>query len=715
MLKKLKIYPRVLIVFFVVLSIVGILFVRGNEYCMVEGNYETVQYEEYIYNIKGYNNNNDYFKVSKNDLDPQLVFDFRKCGEAGINAFKLELSEEIDLSKIQVFFGRNELMFTEHDSKFLEERNSNVIEIVSVKPFKFLRLDINNEFQITNTSVADSLKATEVKNNVYYVIAILLSAFISIILSYIKKVDTFIVFIKNYIVNIIKNLWKNKLNSFAIVLLIIGELVISFFIERFFYVDSEYLNRQRIVIMFAIMFIATVTFAFRKNILSKLHIYFFVIAMIIGISHVIIAPPVVGISWDDEIHYGKTSYLSWMADGKISVADEDLIINYNKTITGKKEYNVYGRADRVNELCALNNRFGEKPVLVNTENYTVSLHYIAYTPTALAIGCARGLGLSYTHTFMVGKLMNIFCYSLIISLAIWIIKDKGKILITLIGLIPTSIFLASSYSYDWWVISFCILGYAYFLSKIQKKEAFTNIQFVGLMLIMLIALLPKAIYFPILLPMMLLKKDKYKNSKFCRTLVVISIIALIATFIFPILFATSTGDARGGSDVDAMKQIAFILGNPLEYTNILLTYLNSYLSLDTAKGYITMMGYYGTGTHYVVCLIIIALGALIDNGRRDYTDKNYMLIKGMTVFCSFASIVLVITALYVSFTSVGYHTISGCQARYIMPLLFPTIYCLSDLEVNIKRDTKSRFVSLVVCVMAYVFLSAIFTMCGKYY
>ena len=714
MLKKLKIYPRVLIIFFVVLSIVGILFVRGNEYCMVEGDYKSVQYEEYIYNIKGYNNQDDYFKVL-DDPDPQLIFDFRKCGEEGINAFKLELSEEIDLSKIQVFFGRNELMFTEHDSKFLEEQNSNVIEIVSVKPFKFLRLDINNEFEITNTSVADTLKATEVKNNVYYVIAILLSAFVSIIISYSKKVDTFVVFIKNYIINIIRSLKKNKFNAVAIMLLIIGELVISFFIEKFIFVDSEYLNRQRIVIIFAIMLVTTVSFVFRKNILSKLHIYFFMIAMIIGISHVIIAPPVVGISWDDEIHYGKTSYLSWMADGKISVADEDLIVNYNKTISERKEYNVYGRTDRVNELCSLDNRFGDKSAVVDTENYTVSLHYIAYTPTALAISCARGIGLSYTHTFMVGKLMNIFCYSLIISLAIWIIKDKGKILITLIGLIPTSIFLASSYSYDWWVISFCILGYSYFLSKIQKKEAFTNIQFLGLMLIMLVALLPKAIYFPILLPMMLLKKDKYKNSKLCRTFVIITIIALIATFIFPILFATSTGDARGGSDVDAMKQIAFVLGNPLEYTDILLTYLNKYLSLDTAKGYITMMGYYGTGNHYAVCMVIIVLGALIDNGRRNYTDKNYMLIKGMTVFCSFASIVLVTTALYVSFTSVGYHTISGCQARYIMPLLFPTLYCLSDLEVNIKDDSKKRFVLLSVCVIAYVFLSAIFTMCGKYY
>ena len=713
-MKKLKIYPRVLIIFFVVLSIIGILFVRGNEYCMVKGDYSTVQYEKYILNIKGYNVKNNHFTII--DDDPQVVFDFRKYNTEGINAFSIELSEEIDLSKVQIFFGRDELIFTEHDSKILEEGKSKVIDIVSVKPFKFLRIDINTDVTIENTGVSDSLEVDVVKNNIYYVIVILCSAFISIVISYIRKVDKFILFIKDFIMTIFKNVWKYKLKAFLIFMLVIVEFFIAYTIEKVFYYNAGYINRQRIIMIFAIMIIATFTVLYRKFILSKLHIYFFVVAMILGISHIIIAPPVVGISWDDEIHYGRTAYLSWLSNGMISVADEDLITNYNNTIEDRKEYNFYGRTERVNELCSLKDRFGDKPALVDIEDYSVNLQYIAYLPTALALGCGRGMGLSYTHVFMLGKLMNVFCYSLIIALAVWIIRGKGKMIITLLGLLPTSIFLASSYSYDWWVISFCILGYAYFISKLQKKEVFTNMQFIGLMFIMLIALLPKAIYFPILLPMMLLKKNRYKNSKLCRVCVVITMLLLIATFIFPILFATATGDSRGGNDVDSMKQISFILNNPLSYTEILLNFLSRYLSLDTAKGYTTMMGYYGTAGHYVVCLVILAIAAVIDNGNKnDIRDKNYTFIKGTTVFCCFGAIVLASTALYVSFTKVGYHTILGCQPRYIMPLLFPTLYCLSDFEINVKEKSKNTFISLAVCVMAFVFLNGIFSLCGKYY
>lgn len=713
-MKKLKIHLRVLIIFFVILSTIGILVVRGNEYCTIQGNYETVEFDDYILNVKGYEIRNGHLEIIEDD--PQLIFDFGKYQADGVYAFSLELSEEIDLSKVQVFFGREKFEFTEHDSKILEGGKSDVVEIISVKPFNYLRIDINDDITIKNIGISDSLKVTKEENNIYYVVAVLGSLLISIILSYFKKIDSFILYLENQVILIFKSVTKKKLNSFLIAMLVPLEMVISYAVEKIISYNSAYLNRQRMVIIFAVMLIASFTYIFRKYILSKLHIYFFLVVMILGMSHVIIAPPIAGISWDDEIHYGRTAYLSWFSNGMISATDEEMIRNYNNTITDRKEYTAYGRTVRVSELCSLEDKFGDVSVLVDVEDYSVNLQYIAYIPTAVALSCGRGMGLSYTHVYMFGKLINVFCYALIISLAIRIMRGKGKMIIALLGLLPTGIFLASSYSYDWWVISFCILGYAYFISKLKKKEVFTNAQFIGLMFIMLIALLPKAIYFPIILPMMLLKKDKYKNSKLCRTLVIITMLLLVATFIFPILFATATGDSRGGSDVDSMKQISFILNNPIEYTEILLGFLSRYLSLDTAKGYTTMMGYYGTARHFVVCLVIIAIAAVIDNGNgKGIKNKNYTFIKAATVFCCFGAIVLASTALYVSFTAVGYHTILGCQPRYIMPLLFPTIYCLSDFEITVQDKTKNTFIAMAVCVMAFIFLKGIFTLCGKYY
>ena len=714
MLKKLKIYPRVLIVFFVILSIIGILFVRGNEYNIVYSEYELVNFNDCFMNKKGYSIKNNEFKMLDND--PHIFFDFRNVNTEGVYAFSIELSEKIDLSKVQVYFGRDDLGFNEQDSKIFENKESNVIEIVSIESFMFLRIDINDNFEIEKLGVDDSLDVNHVKNNIYYVIAILCSAFISIILSYFSKIDKFLVVVKDSFVQAFKYLRKEKLKVLIVIALCLGELLICFLAEKMLFSNREYLNRQRIIVYYTALLVITFTYLFRKHLLEKLHLYFFGVAMLVGVAHILLAPPVVGLSWDDEIHYRKSSYISWLSNGMLPISDEELYKNYKTTIVEKNEYNRDGRDETVGRITRLDDKFGYAPVLTDIEDYDVNLQYAAYTPTALALGCARGLDLSYRHVFMIGKFMILLCYALLISISIRILSCKGKLLVTVLGLMPTSLFLATSYSYDWWVVGFCILGYSIFFSKIQKNEQFTNKQFIGLMLVMLIGLLPKAIYFPILLPMLLLKKDKYKNSKLLRGMVVITILALIATFIFPILFATATGDARGGSDVDSMRQISFILNNPMEYTKILLGFLENYLSLNSAYGYTTMMAYYGTAKHFVLCIVILTIIALIDN-KPDIVgkDKNYILIKGSVLFSCFCAIVLVATALYVSFTPVGYPNINGCQLRYLIPVLFPIIYVLSDVDILVKEKTKNTYIAIAVCVLVFVFLSGIYSLCGMYY
>lgn len=712
-MKKLKIHLKVLIIFFMLFSLIGVLFVKGNEHYEIQRNYEEIGIFDYISNIKGYNITNGYLDITESD--PQLVFEFDEYNPEGIYAFSINLSEKIDLSNVEVFLGYKNAEFSSEDLKSLGEGKTNVIEIVSVLPFKALRIDIDSKVTVENVGISDSLEVKKESNALYYVIVIFLSLFISIILSYIDRVNKFVEFIWNYLLNLLKGVKNNKFNIIFVTILVVFELFISCAIEEVISAQKEYLNRQRIIVMFVIMLILTITYVYRKYIFSNLHKYVFVIIMILGITHTIVSPPVAGISWDDEIHYGRTVYLSWLSSGHLSAADEELIERYNSTITTKSEYTSEGRNKTVKEIENINEKY-DKPLLVDNEDYDVNLQYIAYIPTALALGCARGIGLNYAGSYIFGKMINVFSYALIISLAIWIIKGKGKMLISVLALLPTSIFLASSYSYDWWVIGFCILAYSYFISKLQKKEAFTNMQFVGLMLMMLIALLPKAIYFPIVLPMMLLKKERYKDALFCRGLVIITMLILVATFIFPILFATATGDTRGGSDVDSMKQVAFILNHPLKYTKILFGFLTGYLSLNNADGYTTMMGYYGTAEHFAVCLVIVAMTVVLDNDSKNYLkDKNYIFVKAITVVCCFVAIVLASTALYVSFTAVGYETILGCQPRYILPLLFPALYCLSDFEITVKEKTKNTFIALSICVMAFVFLNGIFTLCGIYY
>ena len=60
-------------------------------------------------------------------------------------------------------------------------------------------------------------------------------------------------------------------------------------------------------------------------------------------------------------------------------------------------------------------------------------------------------------------------------------------------------------------------------------------------------------------------------------------------------------------------------------------------------------------------------------------------------------IVLIWTALYLSFTPIGYTTINGVQPRYFLPLLFPLLICLGSSKFKVKISDKIyNFIVLVI-------------------
>jgi uncharacterized membrane protein len=292
----------------------------------------------------------------------------------------------------------------------------------------------------------------------------------------------------------------------------------------------------------------------------------------------------------------------------------------------------------------------------------------------------------------------------------------------IIGLIPTNIFFASSYSYDWWVISFIVLGYALFVSKLQSKEKISMLYLIAVVMIMVVGMLPKAIYFPLLLPMFLLSKDRYTNSKWARIIASIGIIILITTFVLPMIISgEGNTDIRGGSDVNSIEQMKFILMNPIEYTTILLEYMAEYLSLDNAGEYITMLGYNGIGKYFVLCIALIICAMIFDNSKYSEerllleTAKKHTVSKIVMLVSVFVSIVLVVTALYVAFTPVAHGTVNGCQPRYLLPVIFPALLFCGELNIDTSVKLKRNYASIASVLMLFIFLYDMYDVAGKLY
>lgn len=694
----------ILIVIFLFLSVLGILFVKGGDYYKIEGKYMQIGYEDCFSGSVGYTVENSSYVVDGDD--PNLLLDLSKNEVYGL---RLNFSSPVKANNIQFYFGRENASFSEMDSMVFSGQEVSSVEMIGMSPFKFLRIDINQNFDIESIEVVYEIDKISTVQPIEYLFFILISAIITISLSLIIDMEKVSEKIKKNIGNVKIYILDNKkafvIRACQFILCLVVPCLLELLCGKL--TGAVLINKYRIIFFIAIGIIIYIVVFFRKNIYKYAHIYFFVVTMLIGSVQVIAAPSVVGVSWDDEIHYGCTTYLSWGTEG-VSLADQKLIEHYKNVIFDREEYSYQGR---VEWNVAINEYAKSYNTLTDGSSYRVDRQHVAYIPAAIALRIGRGLNLDFSTNFMFGKWINLLTYTTIISYAIKLLK-RGKLIAVAIGLIPTNIFLAASYAYDWWLTAFVILGYALFMSDVQREKPISTKKFAITMLVMVIGILPKAVYFPLVFPLMLFKKERYENAKLCRSLVIVAILVLMASFVLPMLSnGVGTGDMRGGSGINSGEQIKFILTSPLQYTKILLSFLYSYLSLDVSLYYLTFFAYMGQAPFYTVCIMTIAICCAVDNMTETQLGKEDVLVKGGIILAAFGALVLCATALYISFTPVAHPTILGCQWRYIIPVLFPVLFFMSKMQMNVSEIVKRNVLVLTSLAMIFVYFNGIYTFC----
>lgn len=492
----------------------------------------------------------------------------------------------------------------------------------------------------------------------------------------------------------IKNNSKQILKYFVTVVACVGvACVIEFILSK----DKEYFNEFQLFLILTALLIVVVGVLSRKYIWKYAHVFYFFVVMSVGTVAIVSVAPA-HVSWDEETHYTRTAYMSWGAKGYISEADSMMgslsPISYD--IDGFKK-------DRREEWTTLINSFGQDNLVPCEKQLNFSA--IAYVPASISLYIGRKIGLSFVTNYMLGKEVNLFLYSLFLSLSIKYLKERGKMIVATIGLIPTSLFLVVCYSYDWWVTSLTILGISLFVGEIQSNGVINTRKVALAVFILFLGMLPKPVYLPLLFPLMLLNKKRYENSRLSRVIVVLGMIALLASFMLPILlFGAGEGDFRGGADVNSAEQIKFILSNMLEYAKILLNFIWTYLSPDQAAQYLSFFAYLGFIKYTSVVMIVLAVVTIVDNSDKCTLAENTVFIKVGNLVGVVGAIVLVATSMYVSFTPVGLDTINGCQPRYLIPVLFPFLFFSGDGSAVITEKRKTNILILSVVIMSLIFL-----------
>lgn len=450
-------------------------------------------------------------------------------------------------------------------------------------------------------------------------------------------------------------------------------------------------------------------FVYRSAAKRPEHI-FAIFALIMGCYAIVITPTRVGISWDDEIHYARTLEISNYLNGIMYQADEKNIGEYATNIYAAGGY------DQKSDIAydeALNTSYKNKEYSIHGfDDYGV--WSVAYIPAAMGIIIGRGLQLSYIGVFNMGRLFNLLTYILLIYCAIKKAK-YGKAMLVAIGLIPTTIFMAANYSYDAWVVGFTILGFSHFFAALQSEEKLENKDMLIIVGTILLGCMPKAIYFPLLFPLLFMPKDKFKNRR-QRTIYYCAVIGvgivLVASFILPMLIkGGDVGDARGGAGVNAREQIKFILYQPLSYAKILAKFELEYVGIRNITSMLQKLAYVGNGYFGVITSLIIFSLAFFD---REEEIKNHLLVRFTSLTGNFAALILSTTALYISFNAVGNGTVAGMQARYMLPLAYPALDALGFKKIP-NRINKNMLVCIPAVVLSLSFVVNMIILCAVQY
>ena len=177
---------------------------------------------------------------------------------------------------------------------------------------------------------------------------------------------------------------------------------------------------------------------------------------------------------------------------------------------------------------------------------------------------------------------------------------------------------------------------------------------------------------------------------------------LLSTFVIPTLLSSPNmkADSRGG-DTSITRQLKYVLGDPLAYICVLWKNVSGRFIDDVSGSWLSLFAYIGRYPYTELFLTLLVGTALTDT----YTmhKKEYCIKEKLTAAVSILlTIILIWTALYLSFSEVGETVITGVQGRYYFPFLFLIYLCLRNRKIVNKMKLEKYQVMLMILTISLV-------------
>lgn len=444
------------------------------------------------------------------------------------------------------------------------------------------------------------------------------------------------------------------------------------------------INAYRVVFIFITLFAVYMIFFMRRTVVEHLEYVFLVIALSMGTMIILLSPDKF-MSWDEQIHFNRAYEITFSKNVEYTEST-DRMYNMDFPLMNtidERELTAKFLQDKNHEIIIVN----EKP------SDFVDYSKRSYLPQAFGLKLGRAMGLPLQQVLWLGKFFNLLVYSIIFAAAIKFSK-LGKKALLCVGLLPTSLFLAATYSYDAFITAFLMLGLVMIINELIDKSSKLNWKHVTVgVLALVIGSFSKAVYVPFLLLFCFIPKEKFKSKrqrKFYVLTIILIFLIMMSSFILPALGNVvanidTVGDSRGG-DTSVTRQIMYILDKPFTYIKLLfdsmVSSIGQYFFGCRSR---TLLAYMGNSTENIFFLSIVLTIFVTVTGAdpKVQLSKKMKIVLSTLIICVAA---LIWTALYLDFTPVGSSTINGVQERYYIPLMYPLMLLFMSSKIKCEID-----------------------------
>jgi len=428
------------------------------------------------------------------------------------------------------------------------------------------------------------------------------------------------------------------------------------------------MNPQRLLILAVTLVSLYLLVTLRKFIGSHLEYGFLIVGAAASILFGALVPFATSWWWDGAIHYEKAYYLGSFFEQ----------MSYGMTF---------------NEWLS--------DMSVNSANYLIS---------GLSVFLGSALGLSEAGKFLLDRAFSGILYLGVSFLAIRWAKRYKRIL-TFTALMPVSIFLGISYSYDITINAFSFLAFALMVNELITPEEKLTLKNAALITVSLvIASLPKAIYIPLLALMLLLPRAKFNCKKqhiAYKAGLILVIVMVFAAYALPMLSNPEVYTDSRGSGESSMTQLQYIFSDffgfiAMLFSNICDGFLGVHMASE--RNFLAYLKEGSTAFQMITLMFTVYVFASDNDASLAKPQLKPLHKWGMGVI-SFGIVAMCYAIFYVTFSQTGGDSIRGVQFRYFLPLMpfFGAALQPRGLENRMKKENDYLAV-LVFCLLTNVMM-----------